>query len=107
MLEGSAVEQGVRLITAHRRAGHRTGQGLRLQRILGRCRRLWRDRWTPTKNLPPRDIMAPDSEPTDEELAHVMNEALAEALEQELRANEYVRQELARAVTVAVAGAGR
>ncbi|MFO0757737.1 MAG: hypothetical protein U0359_14665 [Byssovorax sp.] len=52
---------------------------------------------------PRRDIMAPDNEPTDEELAVVMREALAVAMAREAASDEWMRQQLAEAVREAEA----
>jgi len=50
---------------------------------------------------PVRDLMAPDTEPTDEELATVMREALAVALERKAQSDEWMRQQLRDAVAQA------
>ncbi len=47
---------------------------------------------------PRRQIMAPDSEPTDEELAEVMCAARDVAMERKVASDEWMRQKLAEAV---------
>ena len=47
---------------------------------------------------PHRDIMAPDTEPTDEELAIVMRAARDAALARRAKSDEWMRQRLAEAV---------
>jgi hypothetical protein len=46
----------------------------------------------------PRDLMAPDTEPTDAELHLVMREALDLALERKKRSDEWMRQQLIETV---------
>lgn len=48
-----------------------------------------------------RDLMAPDTEPSDQELATVMREALALALERKAQSDEWMRQQLLEAVAQA------
>jgi hypothetical protein len=50
-----------------------------------------------------RDLMAPDSEPTDEELAIVMREALELAMVRKAASDEWMRKKLAEAVREALA----
>ena len=50
-----------------------------------------------------RDLMAPDTEPTDEELALVMREARDLALLRKAESDEWMRQQLAEAVRAALA----
>jgi hypothetical protein len=50
-----------------------------------------------------RDPMAPDSEPTDEELSVVMREALDLALARKAASDEWMRRQLAEAVREALA----
>jgi hypothetical protein len=50
-----------------------------------------------------RDLMAPDSEPTDEELSVVMREALDLALTRKAVSDEWMRRQLAEAVREALA----
>ena len=50
-----------------------------------------------------RDLMAPDTEPTDEELALVMREARDLALQRKAESDEWMRQQLAEAVRAALA----
>lgn len=47
---------------------------------------------------PRRQIMAPDNEPTDEELAEVMCAARDVAMERKAASDEWMRRELAEAV---------
>ena len=53
-----------------------------------------------------RDLMAPDTEPTDDELALVMQEAGAVAREKSGQAAAFVRDELAKAVAAVLVRAG-
>lgn len=46
---------------------------------------------------PPRDLMAPDTEPTDEELAIVMREARDLAIERRVIADEWIADQLRQA----------
>ena len=50
-----------------------------------------------------RDIMAPDTEPTDEELAVVMREARDLALQRKAEADEWMRKQLEQALREASA----
>jgi len=50
-----------------------------------------------------RDPMAPDCEPTDEELAVVMHEALDLAMTRKAASDEWMRRQLADAVREALA----
>lgn len=45
-----------------------------------------------------RDLMAPDTEPSDQELETVMREALAVALERKAHSDEWMRRQLWEAV---------
>ena len=56
---------------------------------------------------PHRDIMAPDTEPTDEELAIVMREALDVAMRRRAAAEERLRESIAEAVRDATARRAR
>ncbi len=47
---------------------------------------------------PRRDLMAPDTEPTDEELAEVMQEALEVAMERKAASDAWMRQKLEETV---------
>lgn len=47
---------------------------------------------------PRRDLMAPDTEPTDEELAEVMQEALDVAMERKAASDAWMRQKLEETV---------
>ena len=49
-----------------------------------------------------RDIMAPDADPTDEELAMVMREARDLALQRKAVSDEWMRKQLAAAVCEAL-----
>ena len=53
------------------------------------------------------DLMAPDTEPTDEELASVMQEVAVVARQQTVRAAEFGRDQLARALAAVAAGRAR
>ena len=52
---------------------------------------------------PRTDIMAPDNEPTDEELSLVMHAALNAAMERKALSDEWMKRELERAVREAMA----
>lgn len=51
-----------------------------------------------TKNIADRDLMAPETEPTDEELQIVMREALDLALTRKLQSDTWMRQHLLETV---------
>ena len=50
-----------------------------------------------------RDLMAPDTEPTDEELALVMREARDEAVRRNAKADEKLRLQIEDAIRAAAA----
>jgi hypothetical protein len=52
-----------------------------------------------TNNTADRDLMAPETEPTDEELHVVMREALDLALTRKLQSDTWMRQHLLETVT--------
>jgi hypothetical protein len=51
--------------------------------------------------MPPRDLMAPDTEPTDEELALVMREARDRAVERRARGDAWIAARLEEAAKFA------
>jgi len=55
------------------------------------------------KQLNSRDLMAPDTDPTDEELHLVMSEALSLARERKIISDAWMRQRLADEVAVVFA----
>ena len=52
-----------------------------------------------TNNTADRDLMAPETEPTDEELHIVMREALDLAVTRKLQSDTWMRQHLLETVT--------
>jgi hypothetical protein len=56
-----------------------------------------------TTSVQPRDLMAPDTEPTDEELALVMREARDLAVERRAKADAWIAAKLKEATLYAQA----
>lgn len=50
-------------------------------------------------HIPKRDLMAPDTEPTDEELHLVMREALELAMEMKKLSDDWMKRQLRETVT--------
>lgn len=53
-----------------------------------------------TEHISKRDLMAPDTEPTDEELQLVMREALDLAMARKKQSDNWMKLELRRIVTL-------
>lgn len=51
-----------------------------------------------SENMPRRNPMTADTDPTDEELAIVMREACEQAMQRKAESDEWLRQQLAQAV---------